>query len=85
VTTLQAFAQGRAERRTHKRDPVLAKLARFVGQHTPAYAAVQRFVLTLAGLVLVSAAAFTVALGLGLLVSGMAVLVLEWLTGGDSP
>ena len=86
----EAFASGRARRTgrpARTRTPVLviigrvlAALGAFAGRKLPRWATVRRAVLTIGGLGLLTAAAWMVALPLGLLAAGVSLLILEALT-----
>lgn len=59
---------------------VLAVLGAFAGRKLPRWPTVRRAVLTIGGLALLVAAAWMVALPLGLLAAGVSLLILEALT-----
>lgn len=87
MTVLQAFTQAfQAERAVAKprtpRTPLLVRLGRVAARLLPTWHKVRTTTLSLAGFGLLSAAAWTVALPLGLAVTGISVLVIEYLARG---
>ena len=88
MATLQAFTSAyrteRAARRPRTpRTPLLVRAARAAARLLPRWRQVRTVTLSLAGFGLLSAAAWTVALPLGLAAAGISVLLLEHLTAGD--
>jgi hypothetical protein len=66
-----------------RRTPLLVHIGRAAARLLPRWRQLRTIVLSLAGFGLISAAAWTVALPLGLLAAGISVLVIEYLTTGD--
>lgn len=81
-----AFAAERATvaSRRNPRTPLLARAGRLAARLLPTLAVIRTLVLSVAGLGALTAAAWLVAVPLGLAAAGLALLVLEWLTGGDT-
>lgn len=81
-TLTSAYRAERAIRRSRPpRTPLLARLGRFAGRVLPRAATVRTAVLSLIGFGCLTAAAWVVALPLGLAAAGVSVLLIEYLTG----
>ncbi len=78
--TYKAERANRAPRRP--RTPLLVRAAKLAAAVLPTWSAFRTFVLTVAGLGLLTFAAWTVSLALGLAAAGVSALLLEWLLSG---
>lgn len=83
-----AFTQGFRERRAatqtrRPRTPILLRAGRLAARVLPTWAGFRAFVLHLAGLGCLTAAAWIYALWAGLVAAGISLLILEALTGSD--
>ncbi len=65
------------------RVPLTVRAARAAARLLPRWAAIRTLVLSVAGLGLLTAAAWTLHLAAGLAVAGVSLLILEALSGGD--
>lgn len=65
------------------RTPLTIRAAQWAARRLPAWPALRRVVLVLAGFGLLVAAAWQVSLTLGLVAAGVSLLVVEALSGGD--
>lgn len=78
----------RAARLTAKprkpRVPLAVRLGRTVARIVPRWAAVRRAVLVTGGFAAISYALYLVALPLGVAAAGISLLLLDWLTGGET-
>lgn len=86
MTTIEAMTSAyRAERASRParsaRTPLLVHAARLLGRVLPTWKRVRTTALALAGFGCLTAAAWTVALPLGLAAAGVSVLLVEYLTG----
>lgn len=82
----EAYTAGRAEKLAQpkrRRDPLLHKAGRFLGRHAPAWSKVRTTVLTLSGFGCLDYAAYRWDLIAGLIATGVSLLVVEALSGGD--
>lgn len=83
-TFTRAYRAQRAATKTRQpRVPLLARAGNLAAKALPRWDTIRRAALSLGGLGGLTAAAWTVALPLGLTAAGLSLLVLEWLTGGD--
>ena len=80
--TFKAERANRAPRRP--RTPLLTRVAKLAAHTLPSWSALRMFVLTVAGLGLLTGAAWTVCLALGLAAAGVSLLLLEWLLSGGN-
>lgn len=81
----QTFKAERANRAPRRhRTPLLTRVAKLAAHTLPTWSALRTFILTIAGLSLLTTAAWTVAIGLGLAAAGVSLLVLEWLLSGSN-
>ena len=81
-----AFNAERAEiaaRPKRQRTPILVKAGRLAARALPRWETFRRAALSVGGFGLLTAAAWTISLGLGLAAAGVSLLVLEMLLGGD--
>jgi hypothetical protein len=88
MASLEAFTSAyrteRAARRARTpRTPLLVRAGRLAARVLPSVKALRRAVLSLAGFGCLTAAAWLVALPLGLAAAGISVLFIEYLTSGD--
>lgn len=83
-TLTSAYRAERADRRPRPaRTPLLVRAARLAARTLPTWRRARTAALSLAGFGLLTAAAWTIALPLGLAAAGVSVLLIEYLTGGD--
>jgi hypothetical protein len=82
-----ARASFREERAAHRprtaRTPLLVRVARLAARALPRARALRTAALSIVGFGCLTAAAWTVALPLGLAAAGVSVLFIEFLSGGD--
>lgn len=84
ISARQAFSTERAARKTRPpRTPLTVRAARRLARMLPSWQGFRTFMLHLAGLGLLSAAAWQISMALGLAAAGVSVLILEALSGGE--
>jgi hypothetical protein len=87
VTFQDSFRETRAAKKNkslRKRTPLVVLMARFIARMLPTWPAFRRTTLVLGGFGSLTTAAWLVALPLGLLVLGISLLILDFVSGDGS-